>query len=173
MKIKKLPIQGSFVIEHNLYKDTRGMFGREFCDKIISKSLKLRSYKIRQTNISFNKKSGTLRGFHYQIGKSAETKIITLYKGAIYDVILDLRKNSPTFKKWHSLKIKEDKICSIIVPKGCANAFLTLKDDSIIHYITNKNYNKKLERGVRYNDARYNIKWPSKPKIISKKDMAW
>jgi dTDP-4-dehydrorhamnose 3,5-epimerase len=174
MQFKKLSIEGLYLITHNLFNDHRGMFGREFCSKEIDKFFKYSpKFRVAQTNISFNKKKGTLRGFHYQIGKSAETKIITLYQGEIYDVIIDLRKKSKTYKKWASIKINSNKIQSLIIPKGCANAFLTLKDNTIVHYITNKNYNKKSERGIRFNNIKYNIKWPLKPKIISKKDMAW
>jgi dTDP-4-dehydrorhamnose 3,5-epimerase len=173
MQFKKLSIEGLYLITHNLFNDHRGMFGREFCSKEIDKFFKYSpKFRVAQTNISFNKKKGTLRGFHYQIGKSAETKIITLYQGEIYDVIIDLRKKSKTYKKWASIKINSNKIQSLIIPKGCANAFLTLKDNTIVHYITNKNYNKKSERGIRFNNIKYNIKWPLKPKIISKKDMA-
>ena len=174
MKFKKLKIKGAFIINHSLYNDDRGRFGREFCYQIFNKYLRLNNkFKVLQTNISFNKKSRTLRGFHYQIGKSAETKVISVYEGEIYDVILDLSKNSKTFKKWIGFKINSKKLQSIIVPKGCANAFITLKNNTIVHYITNKKYNKKLERGMRYDDPEFKIKWPQIPKHISKKDLSW
>ena len=174
MKFKKLAIEGCFLVEHNLYKDDRGMFGREFCADILNKSYKyIPKFKVSQTNISFNKLRGTLRGFHYQAGKSAETKIITLYQGEIYDVIIDLRKNSKTFNKWQGIKINSNKIKSLIVPKGCANAFLTLKNNTIVHYITNKKYNQKLEKGITYDDPKYKVRWPFKPKKISLKDLNW
>ena len=174
MKFKKLKIKGAFLIKHSLFKDTRGKFGREFCSEIIDKNLKLKfKYKAEQTNISFNYKRGTLRGFHYQIGKSAETKILSVYQGEIFDVILDLRKNSKTFNKWVYLKINSKNMQSIIIPEGCSNAFITLKKNTIVHYITNKKYNKKLERGVRYNDPKFRIKWPLRPKKISNKDLKW
>ncbi len=174
MKFKKLSIEGLFLVTHNLFKDDRGMFGREFCFKKFNRFLKYTpKLKVSQTNISFNKKSGTLRGFHYQIGSYAETKIITLYQGEIYDVVIDLRKKSKTYKKWQSIKINTNKIQSLIIPKGCANAFLTLKDNTIVHYITNKHYNQKFEKGIKYDDPKYKVKWPFRPKKISSKDLMW
>lgn len=174
MKFKKLSIEGSFLIKHDLYKDDRGMFGREFCSDILNKYYKCNpKFKIFQTNISFNTLKGTLRGFHYQVGKSSEIKIITLYQGEIFDVIIDLRKGSKTFNKWQSIKISSNNVHSLIIPKGCANAFLTLKDNTIVHYITNKKYNQSLERGIRYDDPKFNVKWPIKPKKISFKDQNW
>tara|TARA_B100000780_G_scaffold278324_1_gene251472 strand:+ start:301 stop:840 length:540 start_codon:yes stop_codon:yes gene_type:complete len=174
MQFKKLPIEGSFLVTHNLFSDDRGIFGREFCSDVINKFFKYHpKFKISQTNISFNKKRGTLRGFHYQTGSFAETKIITLYQGEIYDVIIDLRKNSKTYNKWQSIKINNNKIQSLIIPEGCANAFLTLKDNTIVHYITNKKYNQKFERGIKYDDPKYKVDWPIKPKKISIKDLSW
>ena len=174
MKFKKLKIKGAFLIKHSLFQDDRGKFGREFCSEMFKKNLKLKlKYKVSQTNISINKNSGTLRGFHYQIGKSAEIKIISVYQGEIFNVILDLRKNSKSYKKWICFKINSKKVHSFVIPEGCANAFITLKKDTIVHYITNKKYNKKNERGVRYNDPKFKIKWPLIPKTISNKDLKW
>ena len=172
MIFEKLKIDGAFKITHDLFKDHRGAFGREFCIDKFSKILK-KKYKVVQTNISFNKKECTLRGFHYQKGSGSEEKIITLLNGAMYDIIVDLRKKSKTYKKWVGIKINEKKITSIFIPKGCANAFLTLKKNSIVHYITNKNYNNKKEDGVRFDDPFFNFRWPKKIKVISKKDLRW
>lgn len=174
MQFKKLSIEGLFLVTHNLFSDDRGIFGREFCSELMNDSLKYSpKFKVLQTNISLNKKKGTLRGFHYQTGNFAETKIITLYQGEIYDVVIDLRKKSKTYKKWQSVKINSNTIQSLIIPKGCANAFFTLKDNTIVHYITNKKYNQKFERGIKYDDPKYKVKWPFKPNKISSKDLKW
>lgn len=172
MIFKKLKIHGAYKITHNLFKDHRGAFGREFCSDQFYKILKKR-YRVLQTNVSFNSKKYTLRGFHYQKDFFSEDKIITLLNGEIYDIIVDLRKKSKTYKKWIGIKMNHKKITSLFIPKGCANAFLTLKNNSIIHYITNKNYNKYKENGIRFDDPLFNFKWPKKIKIISKKDLQW
>ena len=171
MQFKKLSIEGLYLITHNLFNDHRGMFGREFCSKEIDKFFKYSpKFRVAQTNISFNKKKGTLRGFHYQIGKSAETKIITLYQGEIYDVIIDLRKKSKTYKKWASIKINSNKIQSLIIPKGCANAFLTLEDNTSVLYFHSEYYNPSSSKSLNYNDKQFNFDWPYSPMVISDKD---
>ena len=173
MKFQRLPIKGSYLITHNLHNDKRGSFGRQFCFQTFKKVLKEKNIKIQQTNISFNKKRGTLRGFHYQIKRYSEIKVLTILTGCIFDIILDLRKNSHTFKKFVSINLSDKKIQSIVVPKGCANAFITKKNNTIIHYLTTKKYNPNFERGIRYDDMSFNFKWPMKPKIISAKDKSW
>ena len=157
-------IKGVFLIKHKPHLDKRGAFSRVFSKDIFKKN----NLDIKQTNISINKNKFTLRGFHYQLGKYSENKLVTCLAGEVYDIVLDLRKNSKTYKKWISLNLK--KFESVLVPKGCANAFLTLVDQTYIFYHTNKFYNPKLERGVRFNDPQFNFKWPHKPFFISKKD---
>jgi dTDP-4-dehydrorhamnose 3,5-epimerase len=114
-----------------------------------------------------------LRGFHYQIGKYSEIKIIKCLKGKIYDIIVDLRKKSPTYKKFICVRLDDKNDKSILFPKGCANAFLTLESNTLVIYYTNNYYNKSSERGLRYNDSNFNFNWPKKPKIISKKDLSY
>ena len=166
MKFVKQKIEGVFLIKHKGFSDKRGLFSRVYCKKIYKK---LRFNPV-QTNISYNKKKNTLRGFHYQISKSSEKKIITCVKGKIYDIVIDLRKKSKTYKKWISFKLSSKNLNSIFVPKGCANAFLTLENDSIVFYHTSNYYYFKNERGLRYNDQNLKFKWPSKIKTISTKD---
>ena len=108
--------------------------------------------------------------FHYQISKSSEKKLVTCIKGKIYDIVIDLRKKSKTYKKWISFELNSKTLKSIIIPKGCANAFLTLEKDTIVFYHTSNYYNFYNERGLRYNDPTLKFKWPNKIKIISTKD---
>ena len=112
----------------------------------------------------------TLRGFHYQKHPYGEDKTITCIKGEIFNVTIDLRKNSKTFKKWKGFYLNEKNRYSVHIPKGCANAFLTLKNNTIVHYYCSQKYTPKAESGVRYNDKTFKVKWPVEPKIISKKD---
>jgi len=166
MKFLKQKIDGVYLIQHKSHKDKRGVFSRVYCKKIIKKF----NLNTVQTNISYNSKKNTLRGFHYQISKSSEHKIVTCVTGQIFDIVVDLRRKSKTYKQWVSFNLDSKNLKSIIIPKGCANCFLTLADNSIIFYHTSNYYNFKDERGLRYNDPAFKFKWPQKIKIISKKD---
>ena len=167
MRLIKTKIKGVFVIQHNSFKDKRGSFTRLFCEDILKKKVK---FNIKQSNISKNRKKYTLRGFHYQIGKYSENKIIRCLKGGIFDIIVDLRKNSKTYSKYVSIRLNHKSNTSIIIPKGCANAFLTLVDNTEVLYYTSNFYNKNFEKGIRYNDPFFKFKWPIEPNVISKKD---
>ena len=171
MKIMKNKIKGSYLITLNQFKDKRGLFMRLF-DKKIFKNFKISS-NIVQTNYSFTKKKGSIRGFHYQKYPFKEMKAVTCLKGKIYDVILDLRKNSKTYKKWQSFNLDDKNKQILIVPEGCAHAFQSLKDNVEIMYFCSKSYNPQKEAGVRWNDKKFNIKWPLKLSGISDKDKFW
>ena len=144
------------------------------CCAVISVKKKFSDFglmtEIKQTNISENKKKHTLRGFHYQYPPHGEKKVISCIKGSIYDIVVDLRKKSKTYLKWIHFNISESSDFSLHVPKGCANAFLTLKPNTIIHYLSSQKYNPLAERGVRYNDPLFKFKWPREPENISDKD---
>ncbi len=168
MKIIEQSIKGVYLIKPSLFKDKRGTFRRNFCKKTLKK--KKIETKVVQANISENKLKFTLRGFHYQTGKYAEAKTLTCVSGEIYDIVVDIRRNSPTFKKWISFKINPQNRWSIHVPRGCSNAFFTLKNNTTIHYYSSNEYNSKFERGIRYNDTAFDFKWPRKPAIVSDKD---
>tara|TARA_B100000989_G_scaffold177384_1_gene133195 strand:- start:158 stop:685 length:528 start_codon:yes stop_codon:yes gene_type:complete len=170
LKLIKTKINGVYIVNNKPFRDKRGAFTRLFCEKEISKKI---SFKVKQSNLSFNKTKYTLRGFHYQVGKYSEIKIIKCLKGKIYDIVVDLRKKSLTYKKFICIKLDDKNDKSILLPKGCANAFLTLKDNTLIIYYTNNYYKKNSERGIKYNDSSFNFNWPKKPKIISKKDLSY
>ena len=166
MKFIKQKINGVFLINHKGFEDFRGSFSRMYCKKLYEKL----KFNPVQTNISYNKKKSTLRGFHYQISKSSEKKLVSCFKGKIYDIVIDLRKNSKTYRKWISFELSAKSLQSIFIPPGCANAFLTLKNETIVFYHTSNFYNPSNEKGLRYNDQSLNLKWPRKIKVISKKD---
>ena len=168
MKFLKQKIKGVFLIKPEPFKDKRGMFRRHFCKSELKKFGIETS--VQQANISENPKKGTLRGFHYQKKPHQEAKTISCLKGSFFDVIIDLRKNSHTYKKWQSFVITEKNRFSLHIPKGCANAFLTLENNTLIHYYCSNSYNPKFESGVLFNDPVLKIKWPFKPLHISEKD---
>ena len=164
----KQKIKGVFLIKPEPYKDERGIFRRHYCkNEFKNKGLNV---NVEQCNVSENTHKGTLRGFHYQTGSCAEAKTLSCIKGRIYDVIVDLRPKSRTFKKWIGVELNEKNRISVHIPKGCANAFLTLKNNSIIHYYCSNKYNPKKEKGLRYNDPTFKFKWPINIKYISDKD---
>lgn len=171
MKIKKTNINKCYLIIPQKNNDLRGSFHRSFCEKILKKN-KIK-FHIKQTNISINKKKNTLRGFHFQKYPFSESKILNCINGSIYNVTIDLRKKSKTYLKKFSCKLNGKKNVSILIPAGCANAFLTLENNTIIHYYMDSFFEDNIKTsysGFRYDDEIANVKWPKKPRIISQKD---
>jgi len=172
MNFKQLSISGAYIIKPDVFSDERGAFRRPFCsDTFKDNSI---DNKVVQTNISENFKKHTLRGFHYQVEPYSEAKTITCVSGSVYDVIVDLRHQSETYLDWEAVSLTKENRYSLHVPKGCANSFLTLEDDTTMVYFMSSNYNIKYERGLRYNDPTFKFNWPiNEPKFISEKDSMW
>jgi dTDP-4-dehydrorhamnose 3,5-epimerase len=169
MKFHKQKIHGVYLIEPTPFVDDRGVFRRHFCDaEFEAHGI---STSVRQSNVSENRYAHTLRGFHYQTGVYGEGKTLSCLKGSIYDIIVDLREDSPTYLQWQSFELNDKNRYTIHIPPGCANAFLTLEDDCLIHYYCSVAYTPSAERGIRYNDPTFAFKWPSEPVIISEKDL--
>jgi len=169
MIFHKQKISGVLIIEPEPYLDERGLLRRHFCCREFEKNgIKM---DVKQCNISENKKRYTLRGFHYQLPPHGENKILSCIKGAIFDVVLDLRADSDSYLKWESFELTEENRLNLYVPKGCANAYLTLEDNTWIFYYHSEFYTPVAEAGIRYSDPMFRIKWPSEPKIISDKDL--
>ena len=162
-------INDLFLIIPDLHDDERGVFRRSFCKEVFEKNGV--NFNVLQGNISENYNKHTLRGFHYQSTPSDESKIITCISGSLFNIVLDLREKSNTYKKWSSLEINSKERQSVYVPSGCANAFLTLENNTIVHYYMNDSYNPNTYRGIRYNDPAFSFEWPHEPEIISKKDL--
>ena len=169
MKLKKLGISGLYLLKSNAAKDNRGFFLRHYCKK----SLRKINFTVKQANISYNKKKGTLRGFHFQKKKISESKILSCLSGSIFNVTVDIRKKSSTYKKYIITSLNCKNQLSLVIPKGCANAFLTLENNTIVHYYMNDFYKKGSYGGFSYKDSSLNIKWPILPLIISKKDRSY
>jgi len=164
----KTYLEGAFTIELEKRGDERGFFARFFCIKEFE-ALNLDS-RIVQINNSFSKDKGTLRGIHYQLSPKEETKIVRCIKGSLWDVIVDLRPNSPTFLKWFGAELNEENRKMMFVPKGFGHGFITLSENTEALYLVTAFYSPENERGIRWNDSKINIKWPSTPIIISEKD---
>ncbi|MBF0160226.1 MAG: dTDP-4-dehydrorhamnose 3,5-epimerase [Magnetococcales bacterium] len=171
MKFVALPLVGAWVIEPTPSHDSRGFFCRTFCrHELTSRGL---SAEIDQCSLSFNHHSGTLRGMHYQVAPHQEVKIIRCTRGAVYDVIIDLRPDSATFKRWAAVTLTADNGWQIYVPQGMAHGFLTLTDGSELFYQISTPYHPESARGVRWNDPSFAIDWPAEPRIIADRDQQW
>ena len=164
-------LNGAYVIEIQKLEDTRGFFARTWCKNEFD-SRGLISY-LMQANISFSKKKGTLRGMHYQIAPNQESKLVRCTKGAIYDVIIDLRPNSLTYKQWLGTELTAENYKMLYVPESFAHGFQTLENDTEVIYQVSQFYAPQSERGVRYNDPAFGIKWPVDVQVITDKDNNW
>lgn len=171
MIFKKTPLKDSYLIELEIKKDYRGFFARSWDSEVFKKE-GLNS-KLAQCNISFSKKKGTLRGMHYQIAPYEESKLIRCTSGLIYDVIIDLRKNSNTYRKWAGFELSAKDYRMLYVPEGFAHGFQSLEDNTEIFYQVSQYYNPDYERGIRWNDPSFNIVWPLDEITISDKDKSW
>jgi len=159
-----------WVIEPIVHADSRGSFRRHFCaDEYAEHGL---APVVAQGNVSENTERGTLRGFHYQAGPFGEAKTISCITGAIYDIVLDLRKGSPTFRQWVSVEISAADRRSLYVPVGCANAWLTTEPNTTLHYYMSERFVPDSYRGIRYNDPAFGFRWPAEPVVISDRDRA-
>ncbi len=168
MKFTETTLQGVFVIELEKRGDDRGFFARLFCEREFAQHGL--NPKIVQMNNSSSGQRGTLRGIHYQLAPKAEDKTFRCISGALFDVVIDLRPNSPTFLKHVAVELTGENRKMIHVPQGCANSFMTLADNTEIFYFTSEFYAPELERGIRYNDPALSIQWPMAPTVISDKD---
>jgi len=162
----KLP--GAYIINLDTLEDERGFFARAFCQKEFEEN-GLKS-NIAQCNLSFNHKKGTLRGMHYQVKPYEEVKMVRCTQGKILDVIIDLRKDSATYKKWVGVELSAENNSMLYVPEGFAHGYQTLEDNSVVYYQVTEFYQPGSERGIRWNDPAFNIDWPLEISVISDKD---
>ena len=164
-------LKGAFVIEAKRNEDERGFFARTFCQKEFeAHGLNPR---LVQCNISFNKKKGTLRGMHYQAPPYEEAKLVRCTMGAIYDVIIDLRAGSPTFKQWLAVELTAQNRRMLYIPEGFAHGFQTLQDNTEVFYQMSKIYLPECAKGVRWDDVAFRIRWPNGERIISARDQQY
>lgn len=171
MQFIETKLKGAFLINLNERVDQRGFFARTFCvNEFIEHGLKP---TVAQCNLSFNYKKGTLRGMHYQTPPATETKLIRCTQGAIYDVIIDMRPNSPTYLSHIGVELTADNRLALYVPEMFAHGYQTLTSDTEVVYQVSEFYTPGYERGLRYNDPLLKIKWPLPVSEMSEKDATW
>ncbi len=168
MKFSETIIPGAYTIELEKIEDSRGFFSRLFCEREFDELDLHKNFK--QVNNSYSKYKGTLRGIHFQIKPKSESKLVRCLKGSLFDVIIDLRKGSPTYKKWFGDILSSENRKMMYVPEGFGHAFLTLEDDTEAIYFVSESFSPEHERGLHWDDKNIGIEWPIKPIIISEKD---
>ena len=171
MIFNKTKLSDAYIIEIEKHEDKRGFFSRLWCKKEFENH-GLDS-RLAQTNIGFSIKRGTLRGLHYQKSPYQEVKVVRCTMGAIYDVIVDLRPDSPTYKQWVSVELSSMNRRMLYVPEGFAQGYITLVKNTEMSYQTSQFYSPEFARGVRYNDPSFSIEWPIEVAVISEADKSW
>ncbi|MDF5726961.1 MAG: dTDP-4-dehydrorhamnose 3,5-epimerase [Rhizonema sp. PD38] len=164
-------LKDAYIIDLEEKHDHRGFFARSFC----AQEFEEHGLKpvVAQCNVSFNYKKGTLRGMHYQIPPAAETKLVRCIKGAIYDVIIDMRPESPTFLSHIGVELTAENRRALYIPEMFAHGYIALSDNTEVMYQVGEFYTPGYERGLRYNDTFFNIAWPLEVTEISEKDLNW
>ena len=171
MKFVKTSVVGAYLIELDRMEGERGFFARLWCNtEFAEHGLKA---IVAQSNIGVSRKAGTLRGLHFQTAPHIEVKVVRCPRGAVYDVIVDLRPDSPSYRKWFGAELSAENGRTIYVPEGCAQGYLTLMDDTEVYYHTSEFYHPESAAGIRYNDPEFGIEWPREITIISDQDRAW
>jgi dTDP-4-dehydrorhamnose 3,5-epimerase len=170
MRFSPTKIKGAFIVDIEKFADERGFFARSWCEKEFTE--RGLNPRLVQCNISLNLRKGTLRGMHYQ-SPHPEAKLVRVTRGAILDVIIDLRSSSPTFLQHIIIELNDDNRTMLYVPENCAHGFLTLIDFTEVFYQMSEFYYPSEACGFRWNDPAFGIKWPEGPKIISERDQAY
>jgi dTDP-4-dehydrorhamnose 3,5-epimerase len=171
MTFEETSIAGAFVIRPEPVSDERGFFARTYSHEEFRRR-GLDPVFVLQ-GLSHNRKCGTLRGMHLQLPPHAENKLVACNRGAIYDVVLDLRPDSPSYRRWFGADLTARGLESMFIPKGCAHGFITLEDETVVHYDISAAHTPELARGYRYDDPAFQIVWPMAPVVVSKRDLAY
>jgi dTDP-4-dehydrorhamnose 3,5-epimerase len=171
MKFKKTALEGVVVIELEPHVDERGSFARTFCAREFAAEGLISA--IAQRNESFNPRRGTVRGLHYQVSPYGETKVVSCPRGAIYDVVIDIRPASPTFSRWLAFELSEVNRRALYVAEGFAHGFQTLSDDTLVQYQMTEFYHPESSRGVRHDDPSFGVAWPLPVTSISERDRTY
>lgn len=171
MRFIAMQLAGLWLVEPERLEDERGFFARTWCER------EFREHgldsRLVQCNISFNQKRGTLRGMHYQVAPYEETKLVSCTQGSIYDVAVDLRPGSATFRQWVGIELSVENRRMLYIPAGFAHGFITLEDQSTVFYQMSEFYHAEAARGVRWNDPALGIEWPIPVAVISDKDRSY
>jgi len=168
MIFKKTNLEGAFIVEIQRLEDGRGFFARSFCQREFQEHGL--NPNLAQCNISFNKVKGTLRGMHFQVAPHEEAKLVRCTQGAIHDVIIDLRPDSPNYMHHFAIDLTAEAHNALYVPEGFAHGFLTLAPETCVFYQMSEFYAPGYARGFRWNDPAFNLKWPVEIEMISERD---
>lgn len=171
MRFTPTPIPRLFVVDLESRVDERGFFARAWCQhELSSQGL---SGNCVQANLSYNTRRGTLRGMHFQLPPHCEDKFVRVVCGAVHDVVVDLRPDSPTFERWFATELNATQRRALFIPQGCAHGYLTLTDDAEVFYLVSAPYDREAVRGIRWNAEILNGAWPFVPAVISEQDSQW
>lgn len=169
MIFTETPLKGAYIIELERIEDERGFFARSWCVREFEEHGL--NPNLVQCNVSFNKKKGTLRGMHYRVAPHEEAKLVSCIRGAIYDVIIDLRSDSNTYCQWFTVELSAENYKMLYVPEGFAHGFQTLEDNTVVSYQMSEFYHSEYARGLRWDDPVFGIEWPEiGRRVISEKD---
>ena len=168
MIFTEIRLRGAYLIGLEKHEDKRGFFARAFCERDFA--VHGLATQIAQASSSFSAQKGTLRGMHYQLAPKAESKIVYCVHGALHDIIIDLRLDSPTFGHNFGIDLTAENRCMLYVPKGFAHGFLTLAENTEVFYLIDEFYDANYGRGIRWNDPKFAIHWPAHPAVISERD---
>jgi len=171
MRFMKIEISGAWIIDPNRHEDDRGRFMRAWC------SLEFAEYNIDflpvQANMGFSIHKGTVRGMHFQKEPAHEAKLVRCTRGSIYDVLIDLRPESPSYGKWHGVELSAENGRMLYVPEHCAHGYQTLEEGTEIYYMTSGFYTPQLAHGVRFDDPAFGVQWPYVATVVSEQDRNW
>jgi dTDP-4-dehydrorhamnose 3,5-epimerase len=171
MIFTELPLPGAFAVDLQELQDERGFFARSYCAaEFAAKGL---GPELRQCSVSFNARRGTLRGLHYQDAPHEEHKLVRCTAGAIFDVIVDIRQSSPTYRRWYGEELTMANRRSLFIPPGFAHGFVSLTDGAEVYYMISAAHAPEFSRGLRWNDPAFGIEWPLAPTVISARDAAY
>jgi dTDP-4-dehydrorhamnose 3,5-epimerase len=171
VRFRELDVAGAFVIEPDRHGDDRGWFARFFAtEEFAAHGIGM---DVVHVNASFNEQAGTLRGMHLQAEPHAEAKVIRVTRGAAHDVLVDVRPQSPTFRRWAAVELRPDDARAVYAPEGVAHGFITLEDSTELLYLMSAPYVAEAAGGVRWDDPAFGIDWPREPVVISDRDASW
>jgi dTDP-4-dehydrorhamnose 3,5-epimerase len=171
MRFTEAKLLGAFLVELERREDERGWFARVWDPQELAAHAL--NPAIAQASVAWNARAGTIRGLHYQAAPYAEAKLVRCTRGALYDVIVDLRPDSPTYRRWLGVELSEDEARMLYIPEGVAHGYQTLVDGTEALYLISESYAPDAQRGVRWDDPAFGITWPAEPQVISDRDRAW
>jgi dTDP-4-dehydrorhamnose 3,5-epimerase len=171
MRFQETNVQGVLLISPDHFDDERGFFERTWAqDEFDAHGLPT---PMVQRNVSYNRAARTLRGMHFQREPYPEVKLISCLIGAVYDVAIDIRPDSPTYRQWFGAELRQDNGQMLYVPQGCAHGYLSLEPDSTVEYLISEFYHPEVAGGIRWNDPFFNVRWPAEPAVINARDATY